>query len=98
MNLMSSMMAKIYKKSFTGIPTTKEYQVKFKQLYLVIGTEVATGGVLKKFAKFTEKHLCQSLFFNKIAGIKKETLAEMFSCEFSEIFKNTTGGYFCSNH
>ena len=25
-------------------------------------------GVLKNFAKFTEKHLCQSLFFNKFAG------------------------------
>ena len=24
-------------------------------------------GVLKNFAKFTEKHLCQSLFFNKTA-------------------------------
>ena len=25
-------------------------------------------GVLKKFAKFTGKHLCQSLFVNKVAG------------------------------
>ena len=25
-------------------------------------------GVLENFAKFTEKHLCQSLFFNKVAG------------------------------
>ena len=24
--------------------------------------------VLKSFAKFTGKHLCQSLFFNKVAG------------------------------
>ena len=24
--------------------------------------------VLKNFAKFTDKHLCQSLFFNKVAG------------------------------
>ena len=27
-------------------------------------------GVLRKFAKFTEKHLCQSLFFNKIADLR----------------------------
>ena len=27
-------------------------------------------GVLKNFVKFTGKHLCQSLFFNKIAGLK----------------------------
>ena len=26
-------------------------------------------GVLRNFAKFTRKHLCQSLFFNKVADI-----------------------------
>ena len=26
-------------------------------------------GVLKNFATFTGKHLCQSLFFNKVAGL-----------------------------
>ena len=31
-------------------------------------------GVLWSFAKFTEKHLCQSLFFNKVAGIRPDTL------------------------
>ena len=51
-------------------------------------------GVLRNFAEFTGKHLCHSLFFNKVAGgacnfIKKETLAQMFSCEFCEISKNT---------
>ena len=33
--------------------------------------------------KFTGKHLCQSLFFNKV-----ETLAQVFSCEFCQISKN----------
>ena len=28
-------------------------------------------GVLKNFAKFTAKHLCQSLLFNKVAGFSK---------------------------
>ena len=51
-------------------------------------------GVLKNFAKFIGKHLCQSLFFNKVAGgacnfIKKENLARVFSCKFCEISKNT---------
>ena len=52
-------------------------------------------GVLRNFAKFTGKHLRQSLFFNKVAGLrpatslKKETLAQVFSCEFCEISKNT---------
>ena len=27
-------------------------------------------GVLRNFAKFTGKHLCQSLFFNKVAGLE----------------------------
>ena len=52
-------------------------------------------GVLKNFTKFTGKHLCQSLFFNKVAGLRPATLlkrdsgADVFSCEFWEIFKNT---------
>ena len=31
-------------------------------------------GVFKNFAKFTGKHLCQSLFFNKAANLKSTTL------------------------
>ena len=31
-------------------------------------------GVLRNFAKFTGKHLCQSLFFNKVAGLRSVTL------------------------
>ena len=45
-------------------------------------------GVLKKFIKFTVKHLCQSLSFNKVF-YKKETLAQVFSCEYCKIFNNT---------
>ena len=42
-------------------------------------------GVLKNFAKFIGKQLWQSLLFNNF--IKKEALAQAFSCEFCEIFK-----------
>ena len=45
-------------------------------------------GVLKNFAIFTRKHLCQSLFLC-CNFIKKETLAQGFFCEFYKIFKNT---------
>ena len=31
-------------------------------------------GVLRNFAKFTGKHLCQSLFFDKVAGLISATL------------------------
>ena len=43
-------------------------------------TEVSTRGVLQKkgvlrnFTKFTGKHLCQSLFFNKVAGLSPAAL------------------------
>ena len=47
--------------------------------------------VLRNLEKLGGKHLCQSLFFDKKRGlqlIKKETLAQVFSCEFCEISKN----------
>ena len=31
-------------------------------------------GVLRNFAKFTGKHMCQSIFFDKVAGIRPTTL------------------------
>ena len=31
-------------------------------------------GVLRNFAKFTGKHLCQSLFFDKVADLRPATL------------------------
>ena len=51
-------------------------------------------GVLWNFAKFTEKHLYQSFFFNKVADLRcatllKETLAQVFFSDFCEISKNT---------
>ena len=46
-------------------------------------------GVLLDFTKFTGKHLCQSFFFNKVAGLRLQTLAQVFSFEFCEISQNT---------
>ena len=45
----------------------------------------------KKFAKFTRKHLCLRLILIKLHayGCKKETPAQVFSCEFGEISKST---------
>ena len=34
----------------------------------------ATGVVIKNFEKFTEKHLCQGLLSNKIAGLRPAIL------------------------
>ena len=38
--------------------------------------EAATRGVFRNFAKFTGKHLCQSLFYNKVAGLRTTTLLQ----------------------
>ena len=53
------------------------------------------NAVLRNFPKFTEKDLRQSLFLIKLQAsalacnfIKKETLAQVFSCDFCEISKN----------
>ena len=51
-------------------------------------------GVLRNFTKTTGKHLCQSLIFSKVAGLRsttflKETLAQVLSSEFCEFFRNT---------
>ena len=43
--------------------------------------------VLRNFAKFTGKQLCQRP--QAYIFIKKETLAQVFSCEFCKISKNT---------
>ena len=52
-------------------------------------------GVLNNIAKFTRKHLCGTKvsFLIKLQAwtcnfIKKEALAQAFSCEFCDIFKN----------
>ena len=50
----------------------------------VVPEEFCKKGVLKNFAKFTGKHLCQSKNL-----VKKETLTQVFSCEFFKVFKNT---------
>ena len=52
------------------------------------------NGVLRNVTNFTGKRLRQSLLCDKVAGlglnfVKKESLAQVFSCEFFSISKNT---------
>ena len=66
----------------------------FQMIEAANGDVLYKKGVLRTFAKFTGKHLCQCLFLMKLQAkacnfIKKETLAQVFSCEFWESFKNT---------
>ena len=53
-------------------------------------------GVLKNFAKFTGKHLCQSLFFNKV----RATLLKMRLCHrcFNVTFARFLGTTFSKEH
>ena len=50
-------------------------------------------GVLRNFKKFTGKHLCQSLLFNKVAGLRTVTLLKKrfwyrcFPVNFSKFLK-----------
>ena len=65
--------------------------------------------VLRNFAKFTGKHLCQSLFFNKVAGLKSPTLLKKrlwhrcFPVNFAKFLRtpflqNTSDGCFSNDY
>ena len=52
----------------------------------------ARKSFLRKFAKFTGKHLCQNLFFNKVAGqlatlLKKRLWHSCFPVNFAEFLR-----------
>ena len=49
--------------------------------------EVFCKGVLRIFTKFTGKHLCQSLFLNKVTGLRATTLLKKrlwHRCDFTK--------------
>ena len=51
-------------------------------------------GVLRNFTKFAGKHLCQSLFFNKVAGLRPQAKLAFFSKVVNPLLQNTNGSYF----
>ena len=68
---------------FKGLAKFKSNLAYYMRLvcFFKVYVQKQSSGVLRNFAKFTAKHLCQSVFFNKVAGltynfIKKETLAQ----------------------
>ena len=74
--------------------------IKFQFLSI----KAATGVVLlqkvffKNSRKFTGKHLCQSLFFNKVAGLRLETLLKRiwhrcFLVNFAEFLRTPSDDY-----
>ena len=60
----SSICWKSYRNRYIGVFRSSQRKCSVKK------------GILRIFTKFTGKYLCQSLFFNKVAGLS------LFSCEF----------------
>ena len=60
----------------------ENFQLFMLNIYGSSRREVFYGkGVLRNFAKFTGKHLCQSLFFNKVAGLRPVAKNEVIASE-----------------
>ena len=53
-----------YMSCYLGLPSTRSSQRRFS----------IKKGVLKNFAKFTGKYLCQNFSFNRVAGLKPASL------------------------
>ena len=52
------------------IRKSEKYDVQYWKLQNQPPGVFYKKGVLRNFTKLTGKHLCQSLFFNKVAGLK----------------------------
>ena len=54
--------------------STKSHKIDFREEFMVMWREeqsLEVEIVPRNFAKLTGKHLCQNLFFNKVAGLAK---------------------------
>ena len=82
-----------------AVPIEKRVAIAFRSSHQRCSMK---KGILKNFTKFTGKHLCQSLFFNNVAGLRPATLFQrklLHSCfpvnfaKFSRTFflQNTSG-------
>ena len=83
------MLDKLFRKIASLKTSCSEKSVKYRSSRSQIRSSrpemFCKKGVLKNFAKFTGKHLSQSLFFHKVADLRPQA----FFCEFCEIFNNT---------
>ena len=75
------------------------FNFKITPQELIYTQKQSPGGTLQKnysykFLKFTEKHLCRILFFNKVVGCSPATSSKkeerlIFSTVFCQIFQNS---------
>ena len=54
----------------TGTLHEIEQKIFFIIYFIILEVTLHNNNFLKNLAKFTGKHLCQSLFFNKVAGLR----------------------------
>ena len=68
--------------------STKSNKIELSEEFMAMWREekppdvFCKKGVLKNFTKFTGKHLCQSLFLNKVAGLAKFLRTPFFTEHF----------------
>ena len=55
----------------------------YKFFLSVVAKKTATGSILGNIEKFTGKHMCQSLIFNKVAGLRHRC----FPVNFAKFFR-----------
>ena len=66
--------------STTDVHVTRQKRIFLKKSYHAGNSRSShwrcsmKKSILKNFKKFIDKHLCQSFFFNKIAGLRSATL------------------------
>ena len=63
-----------------------------------LGLEAATIGVLRNFAVFTVKHLCQNLFFKKVADLRPLLKKRLWYRSFSVSFAKFLRTHFFTEH
>ena len=76
--------------------TPSAKQKKFCDLILCRSSrpeEFCKKSVLRNFVKFIGKHLCQSLFFNKVAGLRTGRLLLLMVCHVTGLFRTTKIGH-----
>ena len=82
---------------FSGISGTAFhfFKIKLQLIYAISRSShqrcPMRKGVLRNFAKFTRKHLCQNLFLNKVAGLNPVNFAKFLRKLF---LQNTFGRLF----
>ena len=62
-----------------SVSITASFRISHSRCFII-------KGVLKNFEKFTRKHLCLSLYFNEIAGLKQKEQASR-----TTFLQNTSG-------